>query len=79
MSSGLRSIYYMPGIISGGMAEELDEKAISTVKMNIMQDEDVSLEEAAERVAKSLYIPKVLKVRDSYEGALLVRRDGYLV
>lgn len=76
-SSGIRSIYYMPAIISGGMAEELEEKHVTAAKMSINQYEDITLQEVAERIAKSLYLPKVLKVRDNYEGALIVRKDGY--
>lgn len=76
-SAGIRSIYYMPALISGGMAEELEEKHIAAAKMSINQYENISLHDTAERIAKSLYLPKILKVRDSYEGALIVRKDGY--
>jgi 3-oxoacyl-[acyl-carrier-protein] synthase-3 len=76
-SSGIRSLYYMPGLVSGGMANELEAKHIADAKMSINQEGDISIQEVAERMVKSLYIPKVLSVHDSYEGALLVRRDGF--
>ncbi|MBI5220136.1 MAG: SDR family NAD(P)-dependent oxidoreductase [Bacteroidia bacterium] len=78
-SSGIRSIYYMPAIISGGMTGELEEKHIAAAKMSINQYDDITKQEVAERIVKSLYVPKVLKVRDSYEGALIVRKDGYFL
>lgn len=78
-SAGIRSLYYMPGLVSGGMANELEAKHIADAKMLINQDENISLNDIAERMVKSLYIPKVLNVIDSYEGALLVRRDGYIL
>lgn len=76
-SAGIRSLYYMPGLVSGGMANELEAKHIADAKMSINQEGDISLRDVAERMVKSLYIPKVLHVHDSYEGALLVRRDGF--
>ena len=78
-SSGIRSLYYMPGLVSGGMADELEAKHIADAKMSINQEHDISLQDVAERMVKSLYIPKVLQVHDSYEGALLVRRDGFCI
>lgn len=78
-SSGLRSIYYMPSVIDGGMAVELTQAHKDSAKMMVNQDENITAQEVAERMVKSLYIPKVLKVTDSYEGALLVRKDGYVL
>ena len=74
---GIRSIYYMLGILDGGMAKELDTKQQKIAMNSIGQEKLLSSIEVAERIVKSLYKPKVLNVRDSYENTLLVRRDGY--
>lgn len=76
---GIRSIYYMPGIIDGGMTDKLDDKQKYNAMMSIGQEEVLLANDVAKRIVRSLYIPKVQKVVDKYEGALLVRRDGYKI
>lgn len=78
-SKKIRSIYYMPGITDGGMADLLDDKQKYNAMLSIGQEDIVPICEVAKRIVRSLYIPKVLKVSDKYEGALLVRRDGYMI
>ncbi len=73
----IRCIYYIPGIIDGGMTGKLNPEQINASMMMAGQKELIPLNEIAERIVKSVYIPKVLKVRNSYEGVLLVRKDGY--
>ncbi|MGD2087984.1 MAG: SDR family NAD(P)-dependent oxidoreductase [Candidatus Aminicenantes bacterium] len=75
--AGIRSIYYMPGLLDKGMTDILDGKAKSAALYAINQPALLKTEQVAERIVRSLYIPKVLKVDDRYEGSLLVRRDGY--
>ena len=74
----IRCIYYIPGIIDGGMADKLDEAQTNASMMMAGQKQLIPLNDIAQRIVKSLYIPKVLKVRNSYEGVLLVRKDGYV-
>ncbi len=73
-----RCIYYIPGIIDGGMADKLDDTQTKASMMMAGQKQLIPLNDIAERIVKSVYIPKVLKVRNSYEGVLLVRKDGYV-
>ena len=75
--NGIRSIYYMPGTVEGGMSEQLTKAQTDAAKLASNQFTDVSSEEIAERIVKSLYKLKVLQVSDSYEKELLVRRDTY--
>lgn len=77
-SKNTRCIYYIPGIIDAGMADKLDEAQTNASMMMAGQKQLIPLNEIAERIVKSVYIPKVLKVRNSYEGVLLVRKDGYV-
>jgi len=76
-SMGLRSVYYMPGTVDGGMAGQLSEEQINAALFASNQSKRVSTEEIAERMVNSLYKLKVVQVTDTYEGALLVRRDTY--
>ncbi len=76
-SLGIRSIYYMIGVMDGGMAEILTKEQIKKVMMSIGQKKLYSPEVTAERVANSLIRPKIMNTYDTTEGVLLVRRDGY--
>ncbi len=79
LSLGMRSIYYMIGLFDGGMTKKLDEKQIDAVTTAINQETVDSPETVAERIVKSLYIPKVINTTNSYEGVLLVRKDGFFL
>jgi acetoacetyl-CoA reductase len=76
-SLGIRSIYYMIGVMDGGMAELLTKDQIRKVMMSIGQKRLYSPEVTAERVVNSLIRPKIMNTYDTTEGVLLVRRDGY--
>ena len=76
-SLGIRSIYYMIGVMDGGMAELLTKDQIRKVVMSIGQKRLYSPEVTAERVVNSLIRPKIMNTYDTTEGVLLVRRDGY--
>lgn len=78
-SKGLRTVYYMPGMVQTGMTEQLNGKQIFQAMQQINQAEYLSVEAVAERIVKSLYLINVNKVDDSFENILTVRRDGYLV
>jgi len=74
---GLSSIYYMPGVVSGGMAASLNNEQRDAAIMAIGQRGVVTTQDIAERMVKSLYIPKVLNGFDTIENAMIVRRDSY--
>ncbi|MBI5220135.1 MAG: SDR family NAD(P)-dependent oxidoreductase [Bacteroidia bacterium] len=76
-AKGIRTIYYMPGIINSGMGKQLDDKLQYNIMMGINQEEVLDVRDVAYRIVRSLYILKVQKVYDSREASLLVRRDGY--
>lgn len=76
-SRGVRSVYYMPGIIEGGMASNLSEDQKIAGLMQIEQRNIVMPEDMAERMVQSLYLPKVKLVRNIYEGKLHVCKDSY--
>jgi 3-oxoacyl-[acyl-carrier-protein] synthase-3 len=73
-----RVVYYMPGIINTGMASKLNEAQINASMLAIRQKELIAPEAIADRIVKSLYLPKVHGVEAKYEGALMVRRDAYI-
>jgi 3-oxoacyl-[acyl-carrier-protein] synthase III len=73
-----RVVYYMPGIIDGGMMGKLSETQKSTSMQSVRQTRLIELDNIAEKLVKSLYLPKVQGVEADYEGALMVRRDAYL-
>ncbi len=75
--SGVRSIYYMPGIVNGGMAKYLSDDQKTASMMAIGQKTATPLELIAQRMVSSLYIPKVQGTHSSYEDLLTVRRDSY--
>ncbi len=78
LKQGIKSVYYMPGMVAGGMAKYLNEQQIQATMLSIDQKEATSLELIAKRIVNSLYIPKVQGTRSTYEGVLTVRRDSYL-
>jgi 3-oxoacyl-[acyl-carrier-protein] synthase III len=75
--SGIRCVYYMPGIIEGGMANHLSEEQKSAGLMQIAQRNKVTPEAMSERMVQSLYLPKVQLVRNIYVGKLHVCKDSY--
>ncbi len=76
-SQGIRSIYYMIGVMDGGMAGLLTKEQIRKVMAAIGQKNLDSPSETAEKVVNSLIRPKIIDTYDTAEGVLLVRRDGY--
>lgn len=77
LHKGVRSIYYMPGIVDGGMAKYLDDKQKNATMIAIGQKKATPLDVIAKRIVNSLYIPKVEGCYSSYEDVLTVRRDSY--
>ena len=77
LSRGIKSIYYMPGIVDGGMAKYLDEQQKKSAMMAIGQKKLTSLKDIAKKIVSSLYIPKISGTNSEYEGVLTVRRDSY--
>ena len=78
-SKGLRTVYYMPGIVETGMTEQLNSKQVFMAMQQINQNNLLPVDNVAERIVKSLYLINVNKVDDSFENILTVRRDGYQV
>jgi 3-oxoacyl-[acyl-carrier protein] reductase len=77
LKKGVRSIYYMPGMVDGGMAKYLDEKQKQASMMAVGQKQATPLAIIAQRIVNSLYIPKVAGTNSTYEDVLTVRRDSY--
>ncbi|HOE04542.1 MAG TPA: SDR family NAD(P)-dependent oxidoreductase [Bacteroidales bacterium] len=75
--NGIRCIYYMPGIIDGGMGDLLDKAQKNAAMLQIKQPELIDVNAIADRMVRSLYLPKVINTRNIYENKLLVRKDGY--
>ena len=78
-SAGIRSIYYMIGLFNGGMTDKLNQKQIDSVMTAINQEKIDDAKTVAERIVRSLYIPKVINTRDKEEGVLIVRKDGFFL
>ena len=76
-SKGVRLVYYMPGLTSGGITLNIDAKQNFRFRMSVGQSETLQVENVARKIIKSLYIPKVANVQNSYENTMVVRRDGY--
>ncbi|ALO16867.1 3-oxoacyl-[acyl-carrier-protein] synthase 3 [Salinivirga cyanobacteriivorans] len=74
---GVKTIYYMLGLLNSGMVDKLNPKQQLAAMMSINQPRLLPAGEVADRVVRSLYRPKVANVQHSWEGDLIVRRDGY--
>ncbi len=79
LSKGVRSIYYMSALLDQGMSQNIPTKQAFQFMMKNGQEKPISTKDTAHRIVSSLYIPKVLGTQNNYEGALLVRRDGYVL
>ena len=75
ISKQVKSIYYMLGVVNTGMAKQLNEKQVSQAMMAIGQKETKEAKDVANRIVKSLYIPKQLKVSICHENALVVLKE----
>jgi 3-oxoacyl-[acyl-carrier-protein] synthase-3 len=73
----IRCVFYIPGVIDGGMTDVLNQEQINASIQAVGQEKLIPLKDIASRMVKSLYIPKVAQVRSHYEGVLVVRKDGY--
>jgi len=73
----IKCIFYIPGVIDGGMTAVLNQAQINASMYAVGQKELIPLKDIANRMVLSLYIPKVSNVRSSYQGVLVVRKDGY--
>jgi len=77
LKSGNYAVWYIPGIINGGMLRNIDPKALYKFSVEIEQEQPLDVKQTAFRIVSSLYIPKVENAYNTYENALVVRRDGY--
>ncbi len=74
----VRVIYYLPGVIDGGMTSKLNKAQVAMSMQFIGQKALIPMRDISVRVFKSMFLPKVQGVQSTYEGALVVRRDGYI-
>jgi 3-oxoacyl-[acyl-carrier-protein] synthase III/NAD(P)-dependent dehydrogenase (short-subunit alcohol dehydrogenase family) len=77
LKSGNYLVWYIPGILNGGMLRNIDEKALYKFAIEIGQSKHLDVKDTAFRIVSSLYIPKVEGTNNNYENAMLIRRDGY--
>jgi len=70
-------VWYIPGILNGGMLRNIDQKALYQFAVEIGQEKPLDIKNTAFRIVNSLYIPKVRGAKHTYENAMVVRRDGY--
>lgn len=70
-------VWYIPGILNGGMLRNIDPKALYQFSVEIGQERPLEIDKTAFRIVNSLYIPKVRGAKHTYENAMVVRRDGY--
>lgn len=73
----IKCVFYIPGVIDGGMTEVLNPAQVNASMQAVGQQNLIPLAAIAQRMVKSLYIPKVANVRSHYDGVLVVRKDGY--
>ncbi|MGC9330397.1 MAG: SDR family NAD(P)-dependent oxidoreductase [Bacteroidales bacterium] len=79
ISQGIRTIYYMAALLDKGTSKNIPPKEAFNFMLKNGQETPVPINETAYRIVSSLYIPKVLGVQNSYEGPMVVRRDGYVL
>ncbi len=79
ISKGIRTIYYMAALLDKGTSKNIPPKEAFNFMLKNGQETPVPVKETAYRIVSSLYIPKVLCVQNSYEGPMVVRRDGYVL
>ncbi|MDD4746599.1 MAG: SDR family NAD(P)-dependent oxidoreductase [Salinivirgaceae bacterium] len=77
LKNKVRTIYYMIGLLDKGMIDKLNPKQRILAMEDIGQSKLLNTNEVAERIVRSLYLPKVIGVEHSREGELVVRRDGF--
>lgn len=77
LKSGNYLVWYIPGILDGGMLRNIDPKALYKFAVEIGQEKHLNIKNTAFRIVSSLYIPKVVGTHNNYENAMIVRRDGY--
>jgi len=77
-NKNVRVVYYLPGIIDGGMTSKLNKAQVAMSMQSIGQQAIIPMDAIADRLFKSMFLPKVQGVQANYEGALMVRRDGYI-
>jgi hypothetical protein len=69
----------MSAILDSGLSQKIPQKTAFNFMMKNGQEKPISTKETAQRIVSSLYIPKVLGVKNQYEGPMVVRRDGYVL
>jgi len=73
----IRCVYYIPGIIDGGMTNVLNKTQINMSMQAVGQEKLIPLKDIANRIVRSMYILKQPNVRNSYNDVLVIIKDGY--
>ncbi len=74
---GIRTIYLQIGILEKGLSDPIDNKYKFKLMLSTGQAACLKISEVCNKVANSLYLPKVLNVQYSYENAMLLGHMGY--
>jgi short-subunit dehydrogenase len=77
LKTGNYLVWYMPGILNGGMLRNINPNALYQFSSEIGQEKPLEIPETAQSIVSSLYIPKVVGTHHTYENAMVVKRDGY--
>jgi 3-oxoacyl-[acyl-carrier-protein] synthase III len=74
---GIKSKYIQVGICESGLTAIFDEKYIFNFMLSSGQVSRLKSTDISYNLANSLYLPKVLRIKYSYENAMLTGRMGY--
>jgi len=77
LKNGIRTVYLQPGLLECGMTDVIDKKYKFKFMLLTGQAFSLKISDFCNKVANSLYLPKVLGVQYSYENAMLLGRMGY--
>ncbi len=77
LSSGTRLVYYMTGCTDGDFSSQGDSNTRFRIMMKAGQEKLITKTELADRLVRSLIIPKIDRTWNFYENAMVVRCDGF--
>ncbi len=75
--NGLRTVYLQSGFGDNGISEKFNDKYLFKFMLLAGQASRLKIELISNNIINSLYLPKVLGVKYSYENAMLLGRMGY--
>lgn len=77
-NKGVKCVYYLPGVVNGGMVSKLNAEQRQASLATIGQKELTEVDDISERMLNSLCRLKVPNTRISFETKLTVIKDVYL-